>query len=141
MRDVVMITAFVKEWLSSPASAMPWLPPQGEWVRPLALEHRAVPLYLGWTAVVCARESGEVWLYDTDRNTGWSHASAFVRRMALKHASGACPALVPALPVRPEEAVPCGSCKGTGELRAPLVCECGGYGWLIPGEERGMGIG
>ncbi len=136
-----MIAAFVRTWLGSPTSPLPWLATEAEWVRPLAHEHRAVPLYLGWTAVVFARESGELWLYDIEWSTGWSPASPFLRRMALRRASLACDELEATLPQRPDEAVTCDVCSGTGRIKEPLICGCGGYGWVIPGEDRGMGIG
>lgn len=141
MDDSEVIAAFVRSWLSSPDSPMPWLAPEAEWVRPLAQEHRAAPLYLGWTATVFARENGAVWLLDTEWGTGWSPASAFLRRMALKRASVGAPALLAILPIHPEGAAMCDHCGGTGRLREPFICTCGGYGWLIPGEDRGMGIG
>lgn len=136
-----VIAEMVKAWLSSPSSPMPWLAPEAEWVRALAREHRAVPLYLGWTAVVFARESGEVSLYDTEYGTGWSRPSPWLRRMALKHASMACDALGAALPPRPDDAVTCDVCTGTGRIREPFICKCGGYGWVLPGEQQGDGIG
>ena len=102
-----VIAEMVKAWLSSPSSPMPWLAPEAERVRALAREHRAVPLYLGWTAVF-ARESGEV-------------------------------SLGAALPPRPDDAVTCDVCTGTGRIREPFICKCGGYGWVLPGEQQGDG--
>jgi DnaJ-class molecular chaperone len=38
-------------------------------------------------------------------------------------------------------AMTCDLCSGTGRIKEPFICKCGGYGRLIPGEDLGMGIG
>ena len=59
--------------------------------------------------------------------------------MALCQGAKKYSELAPLIPNRPPEALDCDSCKGTGRIEGlpRVVCNCGGLGWILPGEQQG----
>lgn len=105
---------------------------------------RFLPLYLGWLGAVGLRSNGTfiVWLHDDlGADTLIEPAPAYLARLGIMMAIPTYPQLVALIPVRPQIAVDCSSCSGTGRLPPPWICECGGTGWFIPNEDRGPVIG
>lgn len=90
-----------------------------------------------WTLDVVLDVNGRMWSIETEDgdlqrpSTPWEEHRAWFRGVRRS------PELVPVLPPRPDDAVPCPVCRGIGihpvalakpELRR-VVCACGGAGW------------
>jgi hypothetical protein len=107
--------------------------------------HNFLPLYLGWFAALGILPDGTVVRWDHDDNIDSGHLTApehepnpFWQRMALSLGARSYPALTQLIPSRPSNAIDCDACEGTGDQP---ICNCGGVGWLIPGEEQGRSPG
>ena len=113
---------------------------QLRWIVPGAIAHRFLPLYVGWSAVFGLRPDGSFvrWDFEASPDLVSDLSSPFWQRMALFQGVKRYPELAGLLPARPFHAELCGLCNGSGEVpgRQDLVCECGGAGWVVAGEER-----
>lgn len=112
-----------------------------DWLKPAVAEHRFLPLYIGWTAVLGIDPDGVLvrWEIETDRPTHSVLINPYWQRVALCEGARVIPELRGLLPGRPMEAVRCDVCSGTGKMPGipdHFVCGCGGVGWVIPGESR-----
>jgi hypothetical protein len=107
-----------------------------EWLKPMVRRYHFLPLYLGWLATLGIRPDGSFirWDHDEDPEHVRPLDDAFWQRMALCQGAKKYPELAPLIPDRPPHAVECPTCKTP--LPEPLICECGGVGWRIPGEPR-----
>ena len=109
-----------------------------EWLIPAVRQHRFLPVYLGWTAVLGIRPDGTLveWLHEDSPETVRPIQHPFWCRLALCQGARKYPALKPLIPARPVDAVQCDGCSGTGIIGAlpTMICKCGGLGWLIAGE-------
>jgi hypothetical protein len=113
--------------------------PEFEWTKPAVRAHRFLPLYIGWLAVLGIRPDGSFvrWNHEDDRSGVTPESHADLQRMAICYGARKYPELRALLPERPAAALTCSACGGTGEVggNPRLVCQCGGTGWIIPGEQ------
>jgi hypothetical protein len=109
-----------------------------EWLKPIVRRYHFLPLYLGWISTLGLRPDGSFvrWDHENDPDREYPLGDAFWQRMALHQGMKKYPELTPLLPARPPHAFDCEICKGTGEIALPLICDCGGAGWKLPGEPR-----
>ncbi len=114
--------------------------PGQEWLRRGVQQHGFLPLYLGWTEVLGIRPDGTLtrWLHEDDPIVVLNLVQPYWQRLALVQGSRRYSDLDALLPNRPEGAVDCNSCGGTGHLpgHPQIVCECGGVGWRVPEEQH-----
>lgn len=119
--------------------------PRYDWVRSAVRTFGFLPLYLGWVAVLGIRPDGSFVRWDNEDDPENIHplAEPFLRRLALHEGAKRYPELSPLIPLRPANATDCAMCKGAGSIAGlpQTICECGGYGWVIPGEDRGRPTG
>jgi hypothetical protein len=101
--------------------------------------HNALPLYSDWTRTFAIREDGVLVHWDTEEWPGIEEPSDR-REVNLVLVQGAAryPELKGLIPARPDNALTCDSCQGSGhipglpeELKS-VICKCGGIGWLHP---------
>lgn len=114
------------------------------WVKPAVRQHGFLPLHLGWVAVlgICPDGSFVRWDHDAQPPVVQPLDDPYWERMAICQGVREYPELAPLVPARPESAQTCPDCGGSGEVTGlPLVCQCGGAGWIIPGERRGPSPG
>jgi hypothetical protein len=115
------------------------------WLKERVHTRRFLPLYVGWIATLGITAGQEIVRIESEGDVAEPEpvADAFSRRLAICQGAKKYPSLITLLAERPASAVDCASCSGRGEIDgAPrLVCECGGAGWLIPGEARVDGAG
>ena len=137
------IAGYIRAYLASDDERL-------EWVRTAVRKHDFLPLYLGWIAVLGIRPDGTVvrWNHEDEHGGDADNAvpepenNPYWQRMALARGAKRYPAVAGLVPSRPDEAITCGVCEGTGELpgvedlEMDLICECGGLGWLLEGEPR-----
>ena len=109
---------------------------------PFAAEHAKrgrLLLMRDWTAAFVLDPEGEVWIIDTEYGKPPEPGTEKDRRLALFQGLRRFPELLSLLPARPEDAVTCSGCEGTGilpinfevpALRGSVVCRCGGAGWV-----------
>lgn len=114
--------------------------PETQWLKPAVRAHFFLPLYIGWVSVLGIRPDGSVvrWDYESDRENVRPVADGRWQRMALVQGAKKYPELSALLPARSHTAQTCGACGGSGMLKGAhqLICECGGIGWIMPGEPR-----
>ena len=121
------------------------LPGKWDWLLPWAQESKCLPIYCDWTHAFGLRSDSEVIAYEHEPWPGTEtrtllHASPCVvthlRLLNLAIVEGAkrFPWLIDLRPARPPDAQACSMCGETGALPAPLVCYCGGAGW-VPGDD------
>jgi hypothetical protein len=120
--------------------------PRFSWLRPAVRKFGFLPLYLGWVAVLGIRpdESLVRWDNEDDPEVMKPLSDAYWERMALCQGAKKYPELARLLPQRPAKALQCESCNGTGQIAGlppHIICECGGLGWIIPGEQQGPSPG
>ena len=130
--EATVIDALIARFLASKD-------PGRAWVRAGVLRHHFLPVYLGWVEVLGVRPDGSIvrWMHEDDPERVAPCGSSWERRFAGYQAASQYPELAALMPERPEDAVVCGRCDGSGIVRTPsteLVCGCGGVGWVIPGE-------
>jgi len=113
------------------------------WLRRGVGDHGFLPLYVGWVATLGIRPDGTLvrWNHEDDPTHLHELDNAFQQRMAIKQAVDRYPELEALIPPRPDDAVVCEKCSGSGKAHAQVICECGGVGWVIPGEDHGEAPG
>jgi hypothetical protein len=106
-----------------------------EWVRAAVRQHRFLPVYLGWVAVLGLRPDGSVvrWNHDEGDEGPVREIDPFWIRLTLHHAGRDHPRLAALIPPRPPGATDCRACGGSGDVAGlpEMVCECGGLGWRL----------
>ena len=108
------------------------------WQIPYVTQHQAIPLYYGWFETTALTATGEIVMwnaegeYDGLRKPNDPHIVMCSRMEGLQR----YPQLKSLRPARPDDAVTCSSCKGTGRISLPngseLFCRCDGLGWHDP---------
>jgi len=116
-----------------------------QWIKAVVNEHNFLPLYIGWVSTFGIRPDGSFIRMDEDGPSKNIQPlqDSFWQRMAICQGVKKYPELESLLPVKPAEAVTCGACGGSGQLGSDpkYVCECGGTGWVLPGEDVGPSPG
>jgi hypothetical protein len=123
--------------------------PRLEWTKAKVREHDFLPLYLGWVAALGIRpdQSFVRWDYEITPERVGPLLEPFLQRLAICEGARKYPELGALLPERPAMALTCqGLCRGSGgRISMPggteVICECGGTGWVIPGETLGEATG
>jgi hypothetical protein len=112
-------------------------------LREWAQAQRVLPIYCEWFDAFGVTRSSELLKYTFDPRPGAERSQEVVRDIVLRNVAlrqGALryPWLVDLFPVRPDDAVRCPACRG-GKLQLPdpIICECGGAGWL-PANHRSV---
>ena len=102
---------------------------QPEEVRPAAAQTGGVPVYCDMGGILLVTAEGIVLTYDdsgavrVEPEEGW-------RTVALVHAARKFPELEPLRPIKPEGALPCAACSGTGPVFDKIDCgACFAAGW------------
>jgi hypothetical protein len=101
----------------------------------------ALPLFLGWTETLAIQPDGTLvrWATEGDYDDLRSIDTQVEVNLALISGAKRYPRLARLVPKAPANALICTQCHGTGRLSAsddPLVCSCGGAGWVRPEEAR-----
>jgi len=130
MREVIQ--RLIREYLANDD-------PRFDWVRPSVEKLNFLPLYLGWVAALGVRPDGSFvrWDHEDDRETVKPLNDAYLERMAICGGALKYPELAALIPQRPALAIECSLCKGGGRIEGVpenVICQCGGLGWMIPGE-------
>jgi hypothetical protein len=109
------------------------------WQNTFVQQFAALPLFLGWSETLGIRADGSLVRWSTEGE--YKGARPVDRQvdvnLALINGSRRYPRLVRLIPRPPSEANVCAQCHGTGRVAVsddPLVCACGGAGWVLPGE-------
>jgi hypothetical protein len=92
-----------------------------------------------WTTDTVLSRAGDVIIIDTEDGLPPRAATERERPVELFRSIARYPELLSFLPARPQDAITCPTCSGTGVVAAkfakpehrPLVCECGGAGWKV----------
>lgn len=108
-----------------------------QYLRDLARELEILPLFLDMSVCFGLRSNGEIVSFHFDSEFE-PHIEEDLRNVniALHQGSKLYPELKTLVPSKPQDAKICHFCNGTGfesgELHpeVPLVCYCGGLGWL-----------
>jgi len=103
---------------------------------PYVRQHQAIPLYCGWFETTALTVTGEIVMWSTEgefdglRKPDDPHLVMCSRMEGLRR----YPQLKSLRPVRPDTAVTCGACKGTGRIPkfSEIYCKCSGVGCLDP---------
>ena len=110
-----------------------------QWQRDFVEQYAALPLFLGWSETLGIRSDGTLVRWSTEgeyRDVRPVDRQVDVN-LALIHGSRRHPKLAGLIPRPPSDAIVCAQCHGTGRVAVsddPLVCACGGAGWVVPGE-------
>lgn len=108
-------------------------------VQAAVMKYDFLPVYFGWARILGLTPACEIvgWDPDDDSQAPSIVSDPYLRRVVLAQAASRHPQLAALTPPRSPHAVTCDQCQGTGRLHDErLVCECGGLGWVIPGEQR-----
>jgi hypothetical protein len=131
--EFAYIAARVKSFASEAEANWQW---QANFVE----QFEALPLFLGWTETLGIRPDGSLVRWSTEGE--YSGVRPVDRRvdvnLALIYGSRRHPKLVRLIPRPPSDAIVCAQCHGTGRVAVsddPLICACGGAGWLAAGEQ------
>jgi hypothetical protein len=116
--------------------------PKLGWLRQVVREQAFLPLYIGWSATLGIRPDGSMVRWEQERSPPGLEPllDPYWQRTALCQGMRTYPALGKLLPNRPAVARTCEACGGTGAMQgaaAHVICDCGGIGWVLPGEIRG----
>ena len=130
--ELAYIKARVESFPSEAAADWQW---QCDFVQ----QFGALPLFLGWSETLGIRPDGALVRWSTEGEySGVRPVDSQVDvNLALIHGARRHPKLIKLVPQPPSEAIVCAQCHGTGRVAIsddPLVCACGGAGWVAPGE-------
>ena len=109
-------------------------------VGPVVEHTQVLPAVFDWMAIGGVDANGElVWVEYEPPYRVEPAEPAYVRNMLLHRLAKRYPSLAALDPVRPEDAIDCPNCDGTGVIyiegipRPEFSCACGGLGWLPVG--------
>jgi len=133
------IQRLITQFLATP-------PPAHAWAVDAVRAHDFLPLYFGWVATLGIRPDGSMlrWHQEEGVDAVGTLDVEYLRRMALKQGSLQYPVLEPLVPSPLPDAQTCPTCGGSGTIgsnNSKVICECGGVGWIVPGEDRGESPG
>jgi hypothetical protein len=130
--EFAYIVARVESFASEAAADWHW---QGDFVKQFA----ALPLFLGWTETLGIRPDGSLIRWSTEGE--YAGVRPIDRQvdvnLALIHGARRHPKRVRLVPRPPSDAIVCTQCHGTGRVAVfddPLICACGGAGWVVAAE-------
>jgi hypothetical protein len=130
--EFAYIAARVESFASEAAADWNW---QSDFVKQFA----ALPLFLGWTETLGIRPDGSLIRWSTEGE--YAGVRPIDRQvdvnLALIHGSRRHPKLARLVPRPPPDAIACTQCHGTGRMAVsddPLICACGGAGWVVTAE-------
>ncbi len=114
--------------------------PEPERIRTIAAKIGALPLVTDMGGLYALRPDGEIIsvAWDDDEPPR-SERDPRIRNAMLFQGSKRYPELAALVPNRPEQAIDCPHCSGTGVVRIEghepeeipsLICYCGGLGWI-----------
>jgi hypothetical protein len=114
-------------------------PADWKWQSEFVRQFRALPLFLGWTETLGIQPDG--------RLVRWSTEGEYVGvrpierqvdvNLALIRGAQRHSRLEKLIPRAPADAILCAQCHGSGRVAVsdePLICACGGAGWVANGE-------
>lgn len=111
-----------------------------QWQVEFVRQFEALPLFLGWTETLGIQPDGSLVRWSTEGE--YQDLRSIDRQVDVNLALLQCarrhPNLVRLIPQPPSDAVVCAQCHGTGRVNHsddPLICACGGAGWVVSGEE------
>jgi hypothetical protein len=115
--------------------------PEWQWQAPFVERFGALPLFLGWTEALAIQPDGSLvrWSIEGDYEELRVIDIQIEINLALISGAKRYPRLARLIPKAPADAVICVQCHGTGRLNTaddPLICSCGGAGWVRPEEAR-----
>ncbi|HKO91813.1 MAG TPA: hypothetical protein VJU61_11700 [Polyangiaceae bacterium] len=108
-------------------------PETWSWQRGYVQEHRALPLYLGWTETLGIQPDGFLvrWSTEAEYDGVKSIVDPIECAVALTLGAERYPELQSLVPDRPRDVQHCSACAGLGRFpqQPEVICECGGLGW------------
>jgi hypothetical protein len=110
-----------------------------DWLVPWARASRCLPIYCDWTHALGIQENGDIVSHPHEEWPGKAseadHVVTELRivNLALHQGRERYAWLAAAFPPRPGDAQACSTCEGTGRLPPPMICYCGGAGWVPAG--------
>ena len=114
-----------------------------DWLVPWARASSCLPIYCDWTHVLGINGNGDIVSHQVEEWPGRAaevdHLVVDLRtlNLALYQGRARYPWLAALLPPRPTDAQTCSLCSGTGAVPPPMVCYCGGAGW-VPANDTWM---
>jgi len=113
------------------------------YLKALAEQNQVLPIYIDWTAFFGLRSNGDIVLVPTEdlEEARWEVDERW-KRVAIFRGSKKYPELKPLVAEKPFGASDCPHCEGRGRIDIPgleadpIVCYCGGLGWLTEEEIR-----
>jgi len=126
--DRIAWDAAIHSFLASPGK---W-----DWLAPWARASQCLPICCDWTHVLGINGDGDIISHQHEEWPGKAsevdHVVSDLRfiNLALHRGREEHPWLAALLPTRPPDAQTCSGCGGTGALPLPVICYCGGAGWV-----------
>jgi len=111
-------------------------PGEWDWLVEWARASVCLPVYADWTHVLGINENGEIVSHQHEQWPGSpaevDHVVVDLRtaNLAVHQGRERYPWLIALAPIRPSDAQSCSMCNGTGTVPAPMICYCGGAGWV-----------
>ena len=111
-------------------------PGKWDWLVAWARASVCLPVYASWTHVLGVNENGEIVSHQYEQ---WPGTPPEVDQvvvdlrtvnLAVHQGRERYPWLAALAPSRPSDAQSCSLCNGTGTVPAPMICYCGGAGWV-----------
>ncbi len=110
-----------------------------------ARDSACLPVYCDWSHAFGVKADGTVIVFEHDPKPGSVPEKRIVAdlrelNIALREGMKRHPWLVAMVPERPSDAQDCSMCNGTGRVPEPLICYCGGAGW-VPASDTWVNTG
>jgi hypothetical protein len=111
-------------------------PGKWDWLVSWARAGQCLPIYCDWTHAFGVTADGEVIAWEHEAWPGVAEVpigrvtDVRLLNIALNQGTQRYPWLAVLLPSRPVDAQTCSMCGGSGRVPVPVVCYCGGAGWV-----------